>query len=442
MSKTVNGGGAPPSNTVAPIISGSSDIGSTLTSTTGTWVGTPVITYAYQWKQNGNDIVGETGSTYVIVSADYLKSITCDVTATNSVGSTSASSNSIIATATAPVNTVAPVISGTNVVGSTLSSTTGTWTGTPTITYAYQWKRNGSNIASATSSTYTLVQDDATFSVTCEVTATNIVGVASATSNALTILDADANAFLTAAVITNTTQVNAVNQLTVDLKNANIWTKMKAVYPFVGGTATTHKWNLKNPLDTNAAYRLTFTGGWTHSSTGALPNGTNGYANTFFNLSTNFTSANKGSSGGYWRTATPNGNYYFGVNDAVGGNNSRFWARHVGVPNKDYYAGGLTVLRDTTVTDYSGFSAMSRRSTTDMFAIKRDGTYITLTTSVTTGFSNTALPFAAVVASGVYGSFSNAEIALGYISDDITQAEMTSLRTATITFQTTLGRNV
>lgn len=341
-----------------------------------------------------------------------------------------------------PSNTVAPVISGTAVVGQILSSTTGTWIGTPIPTYTYQWYRGANPISGATSSTYTLVQADATFAVTCEVTATNVVGSAEATSNALTILDADANAFLTAAVITNTTQVNAVNQLTVDLKNASIWTKMKAVYPFVGGTATSHKWNLKDPQDTNAAFRLTFTGGWTHSSTGALPNGTNGYANTFFNLSTNFTSANKGSVGGYWRTAIPNGNYYLGVNDPVGGNNSRFWIRHVGIPNKDYYAGAITVLRDTTVTDYSGFSAMSRRSTTDMFAIKRDGTYITLTTSVTIGFSNRTLPFAAQDSSGVYGSFSNAEIALGYISDDIIQAEMTSLRTAVITFQTTLGRNV
>jgi len=254
--------------------------------------------------------------------------------------------------------------------------------------------------------------------------------------------DADALAFITAAGITDNTQKSAINTLVVSMKGFGIWTKMKAIYPFVGGTATTHKWNLKDPRDLNAAFRLVFSGGWTHSSTGALPNGTNGYANTFFNLSTGFTSANKGSAGGYWRTALPNGNYFFGVNDPVGGNNSRFWIRTAGVPNKDHYAGGLTVLRDTTATDYSGFSAMCRRSTTDMFAIKRDGTYITLATSVTIGFSNRSLPFAAQDSSGVYGSFSNAEIALGYISDDITQAEMTSLRTALQTFQTTLGRQV
>jgi hypothetical protein len=252
----------------------------------------------------------------------------------------------------------------------------------------------------------------------------------------------ETNAFLYSSQITDNTQKSAVNTLVSDLKTAGIWTKMKAVYPFIGGTASTHKWNLINPQDTDAANRLTFTGGWTHSSTGALPNGTNGYANTFFNLSTGFTSANKGSTGGYWRTALPNGNYYFGVNDPVGGINSRFWIRNSGLPNKDHYAGGLTVLRDTTATDYSGFSAMCRRSTTDMFAIKRDGTYITLATSVTTGFSNRSLPFAALDSSGVYGSFSNAEIALGYISDDITQAEMTSLRTAVITFQTTISRQI
>lgn len=94
-------------------------------------------------------------------------------------------------------------------------------------------------------------------------------------------IERDAWAFLDAAGITSALQQRAVVQLVRDLKKAKLWTKMKAVYPFVGGTATTHKWNLKDPQDTNGAFRLTFNGGWTHSSTGALPNGTNGYANTY-----------------------------------------------------------------------------------------------------------------------------------------------------------------
>jgi hypothetical protein len=94
------------------------------------------------------------------------------------------------------------------------------------------------------------------------------------------VLDVNAQAFVTSAALSDSTQINAVNTLVLDLKAAGLWTKMKAVYPFVGGTATSHKWNLKDPRDLDAAYRLVFYGGWVHSSTGAKPNGSTGYADT------------------------------------------------------------------------------------------------------------------------------------------------------------------
>lgn len=100
---------------------------------------------------------------------------------------------------------------------------------------------------------------------------TDIVGVTT---------DADAQAFITAAAITDPTQQVAIDTLVKSLKSNNIWTKMKAVYPFVGGTASAHKFNLKDPRDLDAAFRLVFNGGWTHSANGATPNGTNGYADT------------------------------------------------------------------------------------------------------------------------------------------------------------------
>lgn len=77
---------------------------------------------------------------------------------------------------TAPVNTVAPAITGTNSVGSVLTCSQGTWTYLGDITYAYQWRRGGSPIGGATASTYTLVTADEGNTVDCVVTATTSAG--------------------------------------------------------------------------------------------------------------------------------------------------------------------------------------------------------------------------------------------------------------------------
>ena len=221
-----NGGGGPiptptpPVNIVTPNVTGSSIIGQTLTTTDGTWTGTNPITYTYQWKNNGVDILGETNSTYVTVLGDYGDSITCEVTGTNVAGSSSATSNSIVVTASTPVNVSAPVVSGINVVGEVLTTTDGTWTGTAPITYTYQWVRDTTNISGEISSTYTLAQADASFDVYCVVTATNLGGSASSNSNSNYILDADADAFLTAAAITNNTLIQATNELVVGQETA------------------------------------------------------------------------------------------------------------------------------------------------------------------------------------------------------------------------------
>jgi hypothetical protein len=81
----------------------------------------------------------------------------------------------------APTNTAVPVISGTTQVGSTLTTTNGTWTGSPTG-YSYQWRRGGTNISGATASTYLLVSADNAATITVTVTATNAAGGASSTS--------------------------------------------------------------------------------------------------------------------------------------------------------------------------------------------------------------------------------------------------------------------
>lgn len=83
----------PPINTAAPVISGTLAHGSTLTSTTGTW--NPTGTYTYQWMSAGVAIAGATNSTYVTQTSDVGNMITCVVTASNTGGAPSATSNAL-----------------------------------------------------------------------------------------------------------------------------------------------------------------------------------------------------------------------------------------------------------------------------------------------------------------------------------------------------------
>lgn len=82
----------------------------------------------------------------------------------------------------APDNTVLPTITGTPETGELLTAATGTWTGSPTPGYSYQWMRDGETISGATASTYTIVEDDEGSKLRALVTATNVNGAASALS--------------------------------------------------------------------------------------------------------------------------------------------------------------------------------------------------------------------------------------------------------------------
>jgi|TARA_R110000822_G_scaffold302453_1_gene426642 hypothetical protein len=84
-----------PVNTSLPVISGTTTLGSVLTSTTGTWTNSPS-SFAYQWI-SGVLNVGTNANTYTLVQADSAAAITCVVTATNASGSTPATSNIITA---------------------------------------------------------------------------------------------------------------------------------------------------------------------------------------------------------------------------------------------------------------------------------------------------------------------------------------------------------
>jgi hypothetical protein len=197
----------PPVSRSTPFVSGNAYTGQTLSCGTGSWLGARPLSYAYQWKNAGSNLSGETAKTYVLLVTDEGDNITCVVTATNGDGNASATSNTVVPSAapTAPVNSVAPAVTGNAFTGQTLSCSTGTWSQSPTD-YAYQWKRAGSNISSATSSTYVVVLADVGASVKCTVTAVNAVGAGTPTdSNAVTPVGIPVNSV--APAVTGTTEV-------------------------------------------------------------------------------------------------------------------------------------------------------------------------------------------------------------------------------------------
>lgn len=77
-------------------------------------------------------------------------------------------------------------------------------------------------------------------------------------------IDAAALNFINAAGITDSAELTAINILVTSLKGAELWDKMEALYPFIGGTATTHKYNLKNP----SKHEINFPSGVSHNKNG------------------------------------------------------------------------------------------------------------------------------------------------------------------------------
>lgn len=86
-----------PTNAVVPAITGTAQVGETLTASTGTWTAAPTATYEYVWAADAAVIDGAIESTYEVVADDIGKIITATVTATNVMGSASKTSAPTIA---------------------------------------------------------------------------------------------------------------------------------------------------------------------------------------------------------------------------------------------------------------------------------------------------------------------------------------------------------
>jgi PASTA domain len=128
-----------------PSISGVAREGQTLTGSPGQWIGSP--TFAYAWGRcdapiDECDLIpGATGQTYTVTTSDIGNRLYLQVTGTNVSGSyTEYSYVTAVVRPGGPANTAAPEVIGQAAVGEFIDSTTGNWTGTQPIAYAYQWQ--------------------------------------------------------------------------------------------------------------------------------------------------------------------------------------------------------------------------------------------------------------------------------------------------------------
>ena len=233
--------------------------------------------------------------------------------------------------------------------------------------------------------------------------------------------DSDAQAFFTAASITDPTQMGAVNTLVTGLKSNNLWTKIKALYPVVGGNATAHSKNLKNP----SQYNLTFSSGWTHSSAGMLP--TNAYADTGIIFNNIYTINDVHLS--VYTTTNSNG-LFCDLSDSV----SNIYSRFTGSSYMNINSSNYNI---DVVSDSLGYYLVSRTGATVQKSFK-NGSILSATSISSVSMSTISLKIGCYGNLSQYSNRNQITITNGY---GLSDSEATILSTIVNTFNTTLGRN-
>jgi len=149
-------------------------------SVTFTVVASGTTPLSYQWKKNGVDISGATSSSYTIstVTTADAGSYTCYVS--NACGNVT--SNAATLTVNTPPSITTQPSSQTKTLGQSVTFTVAASGTTP---LSYQWRKNGSNISGATSSSYTISYVKTSDAGNYDCVVSNTCG--SATSNTATL---------------------------------------------------------------------------------------------------------------------------------------------------------------------------------------------------------------------------------------------------------------
>ena len=255
--------------------------------------------------------------------------------------------------------------------------------------------------------------------------------------------DSDATAFITAASITDSRQITAIQNLVSDLKTNGLWDKMLAVYPIVGGNANSHKYNLKDPRDLDAAYRLDFGTSFVNHdfngiSTNAPDSAVQPTINTFIQLNLISALTNNIHLSFYSRT---NVGDTFGsskganVGNTAGNSAFRSYPRYGGTWNVNIGDSG-TVF--PTVSDSLGFYIASRTSSTGNTFYKNG--FLSAITSNTVHLSGISANILLLRLST--NPDNSRQMAFYSFGSGLTNSEALAYTTIIENYQTTLGRQV
>lgn len=252
-------------------------------------------------------------------------------------------------------------------------------------------------------------------------------------------LDPDATAFLTVAGITDPTITSAIYTLVNSLKGYGIWTKMKALYPFVGGAATPHSYNLIN----TAQYQLTFAGSPTHNSDGVAWNGVSQYALTGLIPSSVLTLDSTHLSY-YSRSNTANNGVEIGCRNADNINYLDMAVYYTPLSQaitEQYYGGSSAGELLANTVNSQGYFVASRESSANLF-ISKTGSSVGSISTTGGVLPGTEIYIGAYNAGGAQSNYSTRAVALASIGDGLSTTDAANLYTAVQAFQTTLSRQV
>jgi hypothetical protein len=254
-------------------------------------------------------------------------------------------------------------------------------------------------------------------------------------------VDADAQAFydrVTAAGGSlSQTEKDAVNTLTLTLKNNGTWTLMQVIYPMVGASAAACSQNLKS-----SSFTGTFTSGWTFASTGVTPNGTSAYMDTGFNP---FVNTNGYSQHGSMYSRTQNSSVngsQFGCQDNSG-SEMTMYQYFSAVSQK----GGSIYIYPTTAvlsnnSSTQGLQIINRSTQTNAKLYFNGSILNTNTTSESYARPNRIIYLGASNWTTMVTQYSPHENSFTSFGDSLTDAQASDFYTAVQAFQTSLSRQV